>query len=63
MARKPSIRPNYQLDATYLINLSRAIEMDPKRSDEWKKKAMSKLQELVTMFMADAAELNKTVAG
>ncbi len=55
MGRKPKIRPNYQSDASYLTNLSRAIEEDPRPSLVWKQSALAKLQEVITLFLQDAA--------
>jgi len=62
MGRLPKIRVNYQADAVFLTNLSRAIENDERRSPEWKKEALSHLQSLVSLFLQDAADQLKSRA-
>lgn len=56
MGRLPKIRVNYQGDAIYLTNLSRAIEMDDKRSPEWKRQALEHLAKVISLFMQDTAD-------
>lgn len=56
MGRKPKIRVNYAADAVYLTNLIRAIEMDDKRSADWKKKVIAKLSLVIADFMEDQSK-------
>lgn len=60
MGRIPKIRVNYQADATFLMNLSRAIEADDKRDPEWKRVAIEHITSLVTLFLRDASEQIKS---
>jgi hypothetical protein len=53
MGRNVKIRSNFVHDATFLNRLKDAIERDPKLTDEFKEKAMAKIQELIVLFHVD----------
>lgn len=49
--RPVKIRASYVNDAQYLTRLARAVEQDRTRPAEWRKRALTHLEELVSMFM------------
>lgn len=55
MGRNPKIRVHYNADATYLIRLAHAIEMDTGRPLAWREDMISRLQLLARAFL-DAPE-------
>jgi hypothetical protein len=55
MGRPVIIRASYVNDAQYLTRIARAIEMDKARSPEWRRKALSLLEELTGLFMSTRA--------
>ena len=59
MGRNVQTRVSYSADSGFLTRLARAIEIDPRRSAEWKHKCLTALNDLVTLFAQDErARLN-----
>ena len=51
MGRNPKLRVSYDSDAQYMLRLKHAIECDSDRDIEWRKEAISKLQDLIEIFI------------
>ena len=58
MGRKVEIRVSFSSDITYLSRLMRAIEKDAKRSIEWKRACIERLQGLIALFL-DASTMTE----
>lgn len=55
MGRNVEVRQTYQADALYLQRLIKAIEKDPRRTNEWKKTAVLNLKSVVSMLFETIA--------
>jgi hypothetical protein len=51
MARQVAIRESYQPDASFCTRLAHAIELDKKRTQAWKAKAIAACNELARTLM------------
>lgn len=60
MAREVKIRISYQQDAQYLTKFARAVELDPRRTKEWKAKAIQAANAL-TMLLFEASNQENMV--
>lgn len=59
MARQPKLRTSFSADHAYLTRLASAIERDPERSPEWKRRALEHITALQMLFLEDKARLLK----
>lgn len=60
MGRKPKIRVVYWRDAHQLLILQQAIELDPRRTVEWKARASKHLKALIATLLEDERAMNVT---
>jgi hypothetical protein len=53
MGRKVKARDNYRAEAIFLSRLKEAVEIDAKRDDDFKRKAIGLLDQLFVLFATE----------
>ena len=59
MPRKPKIRDAYTRDATFLTQLAWAVEQDPRRPEDWKRKIAKQLKSMAVELLNAPSGTNK----
>jgi hypothetical protein len=53
MGRRVAVRTNYRNDALFLSRLIEAINLDVNHDEEWKRRIIDRLNEVVSMMLID----------